>query len=597
MFLRMPKLIDLYNKGLFFLRKKLSHRQFIIFSSILVGLSAGFAAIVLKTLVHNIQSFLTNDFHIRYQDYLYLIFPLIGISLTVLFVKYILKGKFGKGAAHVLYYISRKFSLLERRTTYSHMVTSALTVGFGGSAGLEAPIVVTGAAIGSNYARVNTTEYRDRTLLLACGSAAGIAAVFDAPIAGMMFAAEILISELTISSIVPLIIAAATGALCSRAILQEQILLYFKLNSPFNYANVPYYILLGILAGLISIYYARVFYKVENRFHKLKDKALLKALIGGILLAVLVFLFPPLFGEGYASIKYLANGDLNNLLLDSFVAQISTNEWFLLSIIGVITLVKAFATSITLSSGGNGGSFAPSLFVGAFLGFFFSRFVNLSKIDQLPEENFTLVGMAGILSGIMYAPLTGVFLIAEITGGYQLMIPLMIVSASSYIIVKHFEPYSMDTRELAQRGDLIVGNRDKAILTMLHINDIIEKDFNIVLSSLTIKELMEIIAQSKRNVFPVVSSDNRFLGIIRFENLRGMLFELETFKDVLAIELMEQPPAIIQYDEEMSSVMKKFDETSAWNLPVLQQGKYIGFVSKSSIFTRYRTELLSHYKE
>lgn len=593
----MFRIPNIYRSGLILLRNKLSHRQFIIFSSILVGLSAGFAAVILKTVVHYIQSLLTNDFHFRYQNYLYLIFPLIGISLTVTFIKFGLKGKFGKGAAHILLYISKKFSLVEKATMYSHMVTSALTVGFGGSAGLEAPIVVTGAAIGSNYARVNTTEFRDRTLLLACGSAAGIAAVFDAPIAGLMFAAEVLISELTTSALIPLIIASATGALCSRVILQEQILLYFSLNSPFDYKNVPYYILLGILAGFVSLYYARMFNKVEAFFRPFTNRNYLKAFIGGVLLAILVFFFPPLFGEGYASIKFLANGDINSLLSNSFLYQISNNEWFLLAVIGVITLVKVFATSITLSSGGNGGNFAPSLFVGAFLGFFFSRFVNLTNLTRLPEENFTLVGMAGILSGIMYAPLTGVFLIAEITGGYQLMIPLMIVSAAAYVIVKHFEPYSMDTKELAQKGELIIGNRDKTILTMLHVDDIIEKDFRVVQSNVTIKELMDIISQSKRNIFPVVNTENRLLGIIKFENIREMLFELETYKDVLAIELMELPPASIEYDEEMSSVMKKFDETSAWNLPVLQHGKYVGFVSKSSIFTRYRTELLSQYKE
>lgn len=593
----MTGIFNLYNSGLILLRNKLSHRQFIIISSILIGFTAGLAAVILKTVVHHIQSFLTNDFHFRYQNYLYLIFPLVGILLTVLFIKLILKDRFGKGAAHILLYISKKSSLMEKSTMYSHMVTSALTVGFGGSAGLEAPIVVTGAAIGSNYARVNTTEYRDRTLLLACGSAAGIAAVFDAPIAGLMFAVEVLISELTTSALVPLIIASATGALCSRAILQEQILLYFNLTSPFNYTNVPYYILLGILAGLLSLFYASMFRKVETFFRSFKNRTALKALVGGILLAILVFLFPPLFGEGYASIKFLANGDLISLLTNSFIIQISSNEWFILIVIGVITLIKVFATSITINAGGNGGSFAPSLFIGAFLGFFFARLINMIKVDHVPEENFTLVGMAGILSGIMYAPLTGVFLIAEITGGYGLMIPLMLVSAVSYIIVKHFEPYSLDTRELAQKGELIIGNRDKTILTMLHVDDIIEKDFKIVPSNVTIKELMDIISQSKRNIFPVVNADNRLLGIIKFENIREMLFELETFKDVLAIELMELPPAAIEYDEEMSSVMRKFDETSAWNLPVLQQGKYLGFVSKSSIFTRYRTELLSHYKE
>ncbi|MGE5681788.1 MAG: chloride channel protein [Bacillota bacterium] len=593
----MKKLARLYNLLLLILKKNLSHRQFLILSSILVGLTAGLAAVALKTTVHHIQAFLTNDFHFRYKDYLYLIFPLIGITLTVTFVKYVLKGKFGKGAGHILLYISKKLSLIEKSTMYSHMVTSALTVGFGGSAGLEAPIVVTGAAIGSNYGRVNTSDYRDRTLLLACGSAAGIAAVFDAPIAGLMFALEVLISEVSISAFIPLIIASATGALCSKVILQDKILLYFSLREPFNYMNVPYYIILGVLSGLVSLYYARVFRKVESLFRPLENRSYLKALAGGLAMAVLVFLFPPLFGEGYSSIKMLGNGDVDGLFRNSFLTVFSSNEWYILAILGIITMVKVFATSFTLGSGGNGGNFAPSLFTGSFLGFSFARFINLVNPGRLPEANFSLVGMAGILSGIMYAPLTGIFLIAEITGGYELMIPLMIVSASAYAIVKHFEPFSMDTRELARSGDLITGNRDKTILTLLHTDEIVEKDFSVIKCNASIMQLTEVIAHSKRNVIPVLNDEGNLLGIIKLENIREILFELELYKELPAIELMEKPAAVIEHNEEMSRVMKIFDETGAWNLPVTEDGKYTGFVSKSSIFTKYRNELLSHYVE
>ncbi|MDP4173367.1 MAG: chloride channel protein [Bacteroidota bacterium] len=589
--------MKLYNSILLLVKKSLSHRQFLILSSILVGLTAGIAAVVLKTVVHYIQSFLTNDFHFRYQNYLYLIFPFFGIFLTVTFVTFFLKGRFGKGAGHILLHISKKLSIIEKTTMYSHMVTSALTVGFGGSAGLEAPIVVTGAAIGSNYGRVNTDDYRDRTLLLACGSAAGIAAVFDAPIAGLMFALEVLISEVTITAFIPLIIAAATGALCSKVILQEKILLYFSLRAPFNYMNVPFYIILGLLSGLLSLYYAKVFRKVESIFRPLEKRTYLKALIGGLVLALLVFLFPPLFGEGYSAIKMLANGEVDSLLSNSFLAGFSDNQWYILSIIGLITLVKVFATSFTLGSGGNGGNFAPSLFVGAFLGFFFSRFVNLIYPDKLPEANFTLVGMAGILSGVMYAPLTAIFLIAEITGGYELMIPLMIVSASAYAIAKHFEPFSMDTKELGSKGELITGNRDKTILTLLHLDEIIERDFKVVHSCQKIIELTDVISHSKRNIFPVVDDGGKLLGVIKLETIREMLFELENYKDLFAIELMDKSPAVIEYNEEMNRVMKTFDETGAWNLPVVKEGKYIGFISKSSIFTKYRKELLDSCAE
>lgn len=591
------KIVKFYKAALLLVKNHLSHRQFLILSSILVGLTAGTAAVLLKTVTHYIQSFLTNDFHFRYQNYLYLIFPLIGITFSVAFVKYALKGKFGKGAGHILFHISRKSSLIEKATMYSHMITSALTVGFGGSAGLEAPILVTGAAIGSNFGRVNLDDYRDRTLLLACGSAAGIAAVFDAPIAGMMFALEVLISEVNVSAFIPLIISAATGALVSKIILRESILLNFSLRAPFNYNNVPFYIVLGLLSGIISLYYARMFRKVESFFRPIEHRTYLRALAGGAVMALLVFLFPPLFGEGYSSIKMLANGNVDTLLKNSFLSEFSSSQWYILSIIGIISLVKVFATSFTLGSGGNGGNFAPSLFVGAFLGFSFARLVNLIAPYNLPEANFALVGMAGVLSGVMYAPLTGIFLIAEITGGYELMIPLMIVSASAYAIVKHFEPFSMDTKELAQRGELITGNRDKTILTLLHMEEIVEKDFSVIRSTSTIGELTGTIAHSKRNMFPVVDLSGTFLGLIKLENIREILFELESYKDLPAIELMDKPRAIIEHDEEMHRVMKIFDETGAWNLPVVKEGRYVGFVSKSSIFTQYRKELLSQYAE
>ncbi|MGE5683093.1 MAG: chloride channel protein [Bacillota bacterium] len=566
-------------------------------SSIVIGLTAGLAAVILKTVTHYIQSLLTHEFEFKYQDYLYLIFPTIGIILTVTYIKYILKGKFGRGASHILLYISRKSSLLERNSMYSHIVTSALTVGFGGSAGLEAPIVVTGAAIGSNYSRVNLINYKDRTLLLACGTAAGIAAVFNAPIAGVMFALEVLIAEATVSAFIPLIIAAATGALCSRVILQEKILLVFSLKHSFNYLNVPYYIALGFLAGFLSLYYARMYVRVENMFKPLEHRNYLKALIGGAVLALLVFLFPPLFGEGYESIKFLAGGHINKLFENSIFSQYTHSETFIIVFTAMVALMKVFATSVTLGSGGNGGSFAPSLFMGAFLGFFFARLINFIDFAFLPEENFTLVGMAGVLSGVMYAPLTGIFLIAEITGGYELMIPLMIVSASSYIIVKHFEPYSMDTKELAKKGYLIRDNRDRAILTLLNVSEIIEKDFVCVPGTATIMELTEIIAHSKRNIFPVIGKEGELLGIIVLENIREILFELESYKDMPAIELMIKPQAVVEMEEEMSAVMKKFDETGAWNLPVVKDNKYIGFVSKSSLFSKYRSQLLSNYTE
>ncbi|MGE5403120.1 MAG: chloride channel protein [Ignavibacteriales bacterium] len=586
------RFLNLYKTVILWLKKHLSSRQFLIISSIIVGLTAGLAAVLLKSVVHLIHSLLTQDYGFSAQKYIILVFPVIGIVLTVAYIKIFLKGNFGRGAAHILSTIARRSGLIERSTMYSHIITSALTVGFGGSAGLEAPIVVTGSAIGSNYSRINLIDYRDRTLLIGCGAAAGIAAVFNAPIAGVMFALEVLISEVTITSFIPLIIAAATGALCSEIILQERILLTFKMVPVFNYMNVPYYLALGILTGIVSLYYARMFYRIEDMFKPLQSRNYLKAVVGGAMLSLLVFLFPSLLGEGYSSIMVLTSGNTDKLFERSLFYEFRHNEWFVIAFVGVISLIKVIATGFTLGSGGNGGNFAPSLFVGAYLGYSFSRLVNLLNISNLPVNNFTIVGMAGIMSGVMYAPLTGIFLIAEVTGGYGLMIPLMIVSALTYAIVNHFEPYSMDTKELARSGFL--DTRDRNILRLISTSELIETDFQAIKSHATIHDLVQTISHSKRNLFPVVDEENKLLGIISLESIRELLFELESYRDMLAVELMNRPQAIVEISEEMSSVMKKFDDTGAWNLPVVDdQKKYVGFVSKSGIFSSYRGQIIS----
>ena len=583
-------LVNLYIEIILKLKKVLRPRQFLILSSVLVGVTAGLFSVILKTVVHYIHHILTYDYGFKLQEYLYLIFPVIGIVLTVAYINIFLKGRFGRGAAHILNSIARRSGIIERVTMYSHLVTSALTVGFGGSAGLEAPIVVTGSAIGSNYSRVNQMDYKERILLIGCGAAAGIASVFNAPIAGMMFALEVLVPEITISSFIPLIISAASGALCSKIILQEKILFTFSLRQPFDYTNIPYYIILGLVAGLVSVYYARMFYRIESLFRPLESRNYLKAVIGGLILALLIFLFPPLLGEGYVSVLLLAEGHTAQLFERSLFFPFRQNDWFVAAFIGAIAFIKVIASGLTLGSGGNGGNFAPSLFVGAFLGSFFARAVNLVGFTHLPESNFTIVGMAGIMSGVMYAPLTGIFLIAEATGGYELMIPLMIVSALAYAIVKHFEPFSMDTKELARFG--LLHNRDRSILTLMQTSDLIETDFAKVNARASIMELLHIIAHSKRNMFPIVDHDNNLIGVISLESIRELLFELENYKEIPAIDLMSQPEDVVELNEEMSSVMKKFDETGAWNLPVVNNGKYVGFVSKSSIFTRYRDSII-----
>ena len=584
------KLINKVHSVIEWIQFRLTNKQFILLSSVLVGLSVGLAAIVLKTAVHAIYLASTYKGLGNYK-YLFLLFPLIGILLTVLVVKNLLKGKLEKGLSHIHYAIAKKSSLMPQEQMYAQIATSSLTVGLGGSAGLEAPIVLTGAAFGSNYAKTYNLSFRERTLLLACGIAAGIGATFNAPIAGVLFALEVLLVDISISAFTPLIISAATGALISKIVLQDDILLSFSLQMPFNYNNVPQYILLGVFAGLISVYHSRTFSKIEGLFSKRKQKTYLNVIIGGLLLAGLIFAFPSLFGEGYQSIKYLALQQPENILTNSFFENFRGNEVVVLVFVGLLIFIKSIATGLTLGSGGNGGNFAPSLFVGAYLGFFFSRLLNMLGLTNLPESNFTIVGMAGILSGLYHAPLTAIFLIAEITGGYTLMIPLMIVSSISFAISKYFGPYSMDVKKLALSGKIFTNDKDQNILATISTSNLIETNFQAVSASLNLGGLVNVIAQSKRNIFPVLDSNNKLLGIIILDNIREIIFKTELYEKITVRDLMNPAPAVISANQSMESVMKIFDETGAWNLPVTDNGIYVGFVSKSSIFSSYRSKI------
>lgn len=573
-------------------RSNLNERQFLIFSSMLVGLTGGMAAVVLKTFVHYIHKTITYNYKLPFQYYLYLVFPLIGILITVFIVKRFFKGKLGRGTANIIRSIVKKSGFLPRDQMYSHVFTSAITVGFGGSAGLESPIVTTGSAIGSNYAKTYQLIYRDRVLLLACGAAAGIAAAFNAPIAGVLFALEVLLVDASISAFIPLIIAAAVGALCSKIILGEGILLTFKLQEPFNYYNVPFYALLGVFTGMLSIYYSRIYLRVEKLFDTGKERPYRKAIKGGIILAVLVFIFPPLFGEGYESIKVLSTTNPNELLDTSQFTFLKNKEWFILIFLGIIMLVKVVAAAITISSGGNGGNFAPSLFVGAYVGYLFSRLVNLTGITNLPVSNFTLVGMAGVLTGIFHAPLTGIFLIAEITGGYELMIPLMLVSAISYAVVRSIEPLSMDAKNLAKKGQVLRNTKDMTILSSMRIERIIEKDFEGISPDARLGELTEIVARSTKNIFPVLTELNQLVGLIYLDNIREIMFKTSLYDTMTVSDLMRKPPAIIDSSESSHSIMKKFDETNAWVLPVVTNNRFVGFISKSNLLASYRSQLI-----
>jgi CIC family chloride channel protein len=574
-------------------RSKLGDKQFIFLSAVLVGISAAFAVIVLKAFAHWVFTFATYVSRILKLGFFNSILPIIGILLTVFVIKKFLSGTIQKGTSQILYAVAKKASIIPRKQMYAQIITSSLTVGMGGSAGLESPIVITGAAFGSNYAQKYKLSYKDRTLLIGCGVAAGIAAAFNAPIAGVLFAIEVLLVDVSISAFTPIMIAAATGALVSVIVLDETILLSFKQQEDFNYHNIPFYTFLGVFTGLISIYYSRNFQRVEHFFSRLKLGPYKKALFGSTLLAILIYVFPTLFGEGYESIRILSENDPGQLLEDTLFSGFRNNSWVLLLFVGCTMMLKAFATGLTIGSGGNGGNFAPSLFLGSYVGFFFSKLINLIGLAKLPVSNFTLVGMAGILSGLFHAPLTAIFLIAEITGGYNLMIPLMIVSSISFAISKRFEKHSMDVKNLAKKGHAFTSNKDANVLSTLDTNSIIQTDYLTVSPNENLDKLVDLISNSTQVVFAVVNSENELVGIVYFNDIKEIIFNTYRVKYTQIKEIMTAPKAILTPEDSMEVVMNQFEQTKVAFLPVLKNNKYYGFISKSLALEAYRTKLKS----
>lgn len=571
----------------------LSPKQFIFMSAVLVGISAAFAVIVLKTFAHGVFSFATYVSGILKLGFLNSILPIIGILLTVFVVKKVLGGSIQKGTSQILYAVAKKASIIPKKQMYAQIVTSSLTVGLGGSAGLESPIVITGAAFGSNYAQKYKLSYKDRTLLIGCGVAAGIAAAFNAPIAGVLFAIEVLLVDVSIAAFTPIMIAAATGALVSVIALNEEILLSFKRQEDFDYHNIIYYVLLGMFTGFVSVYYSRNFQRVEHFFSRLKLTPYKKALFGASILAILIFIFPTLFGEGYESIKTLSESDPGKLLENTLFEGFRDNNWVLLLFVGATMMIKVFASGITLGSGGNGGNFAPSLFLGSYVGFFFSKLINLIGLTKLPVSNFTLVGMAGILSGLFHAPLTAIFLIAEITGGYNLMIPLMIVASISFAISKRFEKHSMDVKNLVKKGHAFTSNKDTNVLSTLETSAIIQTDFLTVSANENLERLVDLISHSNQVIFAVVDTEQNLLGIVHFNDIREIIFNNYRVKYTLVHEVMTAPTAVISPEDSMGVVMNKFESANKAFLPVLKNDKYYGFISKSVALEAYRSKLKS----
>jgi CIC family chloride channel protein len=578
---------------IFLLKSLLTPRQFIYLSCVLVGISSALAVIILKTFAHWV--FKSSQ---KLDDILHLPFsnstlPIIGIIITVIIVKKILDGSIEKGTSQIMYAVAKKRGIMTRKQMFAQIITSSFTVGMGGSAGLESPITITGAAFGSNYAQNYRLSYKDRTLLLACGVASGVGAAFNAPIAGVLFAIEVILAEISITAFIPIMISAATGALVSTVMLNEDILFSFKKVQFFDYHNLPYYILLGVLSGLVSINYARTFRKIEHYFSRLKLNIINKALFGATILGVLIFLFPSLFGEGYESIKLLADSNPERLVQNTVFERFQESKWILLLFVGATMLIKVYATSLTLGAGGNGGNFAPSLFVGSYLGFCVAYFFNIIGFAKLPIGNFTLVGMAGILSGLFHAPLTAIFLIAEITGGYNLMVPLMIVSSVSFAISKRFEPYSFDIKNLADKGEVFTDNRDSNILNSIDVAKLIQTDFKAISVSNNLETLIEKIQQSDADIFPVLDEKNRLLGLILLDEIRPIVFSQFKVKYTSTDEVMQPPKEIIFYDETLETIMEKFDSSNCKVLPVLKGGVFLGFIYKQLVLEKYRMRLKS----
>ena len=565
-------------------------RQFLLILSFIVGILSGLAAVILKTTIHYATRLLTGDFSFDVNPW-HFAFPVVGIILTTLFAKYIIKDKLGHGVSRILFAISKKSSLLKFHNNYSSMIASSITIGTGGSVGSEAPIVLTGASLGSSLGRWLKLNYKQRTLLLGCGAVGASAGIFQAPIAGVVFTLEVLMLNLTLASIVPLLISSVTGALVAFFLMGNNVLFSFVLKETYVMNDVPFYILLGIFTGMISFYFTRTTIFVENKFHQMKS-SVWRVLAGGIVLGSLIFLFPVLYGEGYETISLLLNGQADEILGKGMASSFIKDPDYLMIYLGLIIVFKVIAMAATTGAGGVGGIFAPSLFTGGFAGYLFAGMINNIPRVQLSESNFTLAGMAGLMAGVMHAPLMGIFLIAEITGGYGLLIPLIITSTVSYLTIMYFEPHSIYTKRLAQRGELITHNKDEAVLTLMNWRTEIEKDLSAVHPEDTLGDLVKTISRSKRNIFPVIDDENNLKGVVLLDNIRNVIFNHDMYETTFVRDLMIMPPATITLKDTMGGVFEKFKVTDAWNLPVTMDGKYVGFLSKSRIFSAYRKILM-----
>lgn len=567
--------------------KNLSSRQVMNILSIVIGFFVGMGAVIIKKAVHLIQWFLTNGFASDLEHYLYFLYPTVGVLLAVLYMNYIIRKKVGHGIPAVLFAISKQNGIIKKHNMFSSIFTASVTVGFGGSVGLEGPTVYTGAAIGSYFGQLLKINYRQLISYLGFASAAAMAAIFKAPITGIVFALEVIMIDLTMAALIPLLLSSVTAVMTSYLFMGQGALYAIESVDPFLMKDVIWFVFLGVFTGLVSTYFTKAYIKIEGIFSSMKNWYT-RLLIGGAILGGLIFLFPALYGEGYDSINAALHGSSNHLFERSLFFDFKEDVWVVFAMLAVILLTKVIATSVTFGAGGIGGIFAPSLFLGTYAGLLFSKVVNHFGFENLSEKNFALVGMAGIISGNLHAPLTAIFLIAELTNGYELIIPLMITAAASYATTKIFVTNSVYTHQLAKRGDLVTHHKDKAIMRMLSVNDLIEREFKTIEPDATLGDLVQLVSESNRNVFPVVDESNDFHGVITLDEIRQIMFKPEEYDKYRVKDLMFVPVALVEPDENMEDVAKKFTKSGYYNMPVVKDGKYWGFVSRATVFSTYR---------
>jgi len=585
-----------YIKFLQWKTQYLTHRQFILLLCGLVGVATGFAALAMRSLTHFIEEVLVGNI-IRYINYgFYVIFPAVGFLLVYWVKKYIIRKEVSHGIPSILYAVAKQKGIMKRFQAYGSILTAPITIGFGGSVGLEGPMVVTGAGISSQVARLFHINQSDRMLLLACACAAALAAIFKVPLAGILFAIEVFGLDLTLSSLLPLFVASLSGVLTSYIFFGNAALLPIYVGDSFLMHNIPFYLLLGVVGGFMSAYFTFV-YEGVNRFFSKFSSAYLRIVIGGAILGLLVFVMPPLYGEGHEVINHLKAGHPELSISSNIFGWNLENPWVVILLLGGLVLFKVVATSVTFGAGGVGGIFSPMLFMGGVMGNCFARIIN--QIDilpyKLPLANFTLIGMTALMTGVLHAPLTAIFLIAEVTGGYSLFVPGMVTAVVSFSIAKYFNKYSIYTMELGRKGELVNQDKDQAILTLMDMESVIETNFVPVYTDMTLRGVVyEAVRESSRNIFPVLDREKGSLeGVILLDDIRHLIFEKELYDKVSVLEMMQPPPALIQMGQDtMNQVMDKFQNTAAWNLPVVKNGKYIGFISKSKLLTVYRRKLI-----